>query len=158
MASQEAAQPAKRASRHQEQVVAEFRANAGKVGGYYSGTSLLLLSTTGARTGRRRATPLAYLADSGWYVIAAANAGARTNPDWYRDLITHPEVTVETGGETFGATATVVTGTTRDALLSRYVAAYPQLTHYQAMTTREIPLVALTGNGDRNWSGPRSAD
>jgi deazaflavin-dependent oxidoreductase (nitroreductase family) len=106
--------------------------------------SLLLLTTSGARTGRRRATPLTYLADDGRYIVAAANAGAPANPDWYRNLIANPEVTIETGGETFSAAAAVVTGTQRDALFSRYVAAYPQLVHYQALAQREIPLVALT--------------
>jgi deazaflavin-dependent oxidoreductase (nitroreductase family) len=132
-----------RASRYQEQIVGEFRANSGKVGGWYVGLPLLLLTTTGARSGERRAAPLTYLPDGGRYVVAAANAGARSNPAWYHNLIANPEVTVEVGTETFAATATVAAGREREALYRRCAAEYPQLAHYQAMTTREIPMVVI---------------
>jgi deazaflavin-dependent oxidoreductase (nitroreductase family) len=86
-------------------VVTEFRASAGEVGGYHAGMPLLLLTTTGARSGRRRATPLTYLLDRDRYVVAAANAGAAANPDWYHNLVADPVVTVEVGTETFRASA-----------------------------------------------------
>ena len=138
---------ATRASRHQERVVAEFRANAGAVGGYHTGMPLLLLTTTGARSGRRRATPLTYLLDRDRYVVTAANAGAATSPDWYHNLVANPGITVEVGTETFDATATVADGEERRVLYERCAAEYPQLAQYQAMTTREIPIVVIARRG-----------
>jgi deazaflavin-dependent oxidoreductase (nitroreductase family) len=76
--------------RGDRQVIAEFRANGGRVGGYFTGTPLLLLTTTGARTGRRRIVALTYLADGERYVVLAANAGASRNPDWYHNLVADP--------------------------------------------------------------------
>jgi deazaflavin-dependent oxidoreductase (nitroreductase family) len=137
---------ATRASRYQEGIVAEFRANGGEVGGYYVGLPLLLLTTTGARTGKRRATPLTYLPDGDRYVVAAANAGAAGNPDWYRNLVADPAVSVEVGTETFKATATVAAGPERAELFRRCADEYPQLAHYQLMTTREIPMVVIARN------------
>jgi deazaflavin-dependent oxidoreductase (nitroreductase family) len=136
-----------RASRHQERVVAEFRANAGAVGGYHAGMPLLLLTTTGAKSGRRRATPLTYLLDRNRYVVAAANAGAAANPDWYHNLVADPVVTVEVGTETFSAIATVAGGEERRVLYERCAAEYPQLVRYQALTTREVPIVAIARRG-----------
>ncbi len=141
----DARRPAEQASRRQQHVVAEFRARAGKVGGYYQGMSLLLLlTTTGARSGKRRVTPLTCLDSDGRYVVTAGNAGARGNPDWYYNLLANPEVTVEIVGDTFSATAAVVTGAERVELFRQYAAVYPQLTHYQRMTSRAIPIVVLT--------------
>ena len=147
---------ATRASRHQERVVAEFRANAGAVGGYHAGMPLLLLTTTGVRSGRRRATPLTYLFDRDRYVVAAANAGAATNPDWYHNLVADPAVTVEVDTETFSAIATVASGAERRVLYERCAAEYPQLAHYQAITTREIPIVVIARRGQDQAA--RSAD
>ncbi|MCW2931660.1 MAG: hypothetical protein JWM19_2622 [Actinomycetia bacterium] len=140
MADSEAA----RASLDQERVVAEFRANAGKVGGFHAGMPLLLLTTTGARTGQRRAAPLAYVPDGDRYVVAAANGGARANPAWYHNVVADPRVTVEAGTETFGAIVTIAAGAERAALYQRCVAAYPQLADYQASTAREVPIVLIT--------------
>jgi deazaflavin-dependent oxidoreductase (nitroreductase family) len=136
------------ASRRQERVVTEFRANAGEVGGYHADMPLLLLTTTGARSGRRRATPLTYLLDRDRYVVAAGNAGAAANPDWYHNLAADPAVTVEVGTETFSATASVVSGEERRVLYERCAAEYPQLARYQAMTTREIPIVVIARRGE----------
>jgi deazaflavin-dependent oxidoreductase (nitroreductase family) len=132
------------ASLNQARVVAEFRANGGKVGGYHAGMSLLLLTTTGARSGQRRATPLTYLPDGDRYVIAAANAGAPANPAWYHNVVANPRVTVEAGTETFDAIVTIAAGTEREALYQRCAAAYPQLADYQASTAREVPIVIIT--------------
>jgi deazaflavin-dependent oxidoreductase (nitroreductase family) len=144
MADSEAA----RASLDQERVVAEFRANAGKAGGFHTGMPLLLLTTTGARTGQRRAAPLAYVPDGDRYVVAAANAGARVNPAWYHNVVADPRVTVEAGTEMFGAIVTVAVGAERAALYQRCVAAYPQLADYQARTAREVPIVIITRHRD----------
>lgn len=131
------------ASRNQGRVVTEFRANAGKVGGYHEGMPLLLLTTRGARTGQRRATPLTYLPDEGRYVVAAAAAGASDHPAWYHNAAASPEVTVEVGEEIFDATVTVAAGAERYSLYQRCAAAYPQLSHYQSLTTREVPIVVI---------------
>jgi deazaflavin-dependent oxidoreductase (nitroreductase family) len=104
---------------------------------------LLLLTTTGARSGKQRATPLTYLDSAGSYVVSGANAGARGNPDWYYNVLANPEVTVEVVDGTFNAIATVPAGAQRAELFQQYAAAYPLLTHYQQMTRREIPMVVL---------------
>ncbi|HEY6789495.1 MAG TPA: nitroreductase/quinone reductase family protein [Trebonia sp.] len=133
------------ASLGQALVVAEFRANEGKVGGFRAGMALLLLTSIGAQTGQRRATPLAYLPDGDRYVVAAANGGADANPAWYHNVVANPRVTVEAGTETFGAIATIAAGAERVALYERCVAAYPQLADYQAMrAAREVPIVVIT--------------
>jgi deazaflavin-dependent oxidoreductase (nitroreductase family) len=82
-------------------VIAEFRANGGQVGGQYDGRSLLLLHTTGARTGAERVTPLSYFRDGDRLVVLAARAGAPNHPDWYHNLLAHPQVTVEVGADKF---------------------------------------------------------
>jgi deazaflavin-dependent oxidoreductase (nitroreductase family) len=132
------------ASRNQERVVAEFRANGGRVGGYHDGMPLLLLTTTGGKTGRRRATPLTYLPDGDRYVVAAAAGGTPGDPAWYRNLVAHPDVTVEVGTDVFAATVTTASGAERDDLFDRCVDVYPQLADYASRTTREIPMVIIT--------------
>lgn len=125
------------------QIIEEFHANEGKVGGPFKGASLLLLTTTGAKSGQRRTTPLVYLPDSERMVIFASKGGAPTNPDWYHNLVAHPEVTVEVGTETFEATASVVTGEERDRLYAIQAEKSPNFGEYQAKTNRLIPVVAL---------------
>ena len=132
------------ASRGQERVVAEFRAQGGKVGGYHASMQLLLLTTTGARTGQRRAVPLTYLPDRDRYVVTAGNAGSDRQPAWYYNLAANPDVTVEAGNETFAAVAAIAEEAERAALYERFAAAYPQLAGYQEQTTRQIPIVILT--------------
>jgi deazaflavin-dependent oxidoreductase (nitroreductase family) len=130
-------------SRNQERVVAEFRARGGKVGGYHAGMQLLLLTTTGARTGQRRAVPLAYLPDGDRYLVTAGNAGSDRNPAWYHNLVANPDVTVEVGNEVFQAVAVIAGEAEREVLYKRVAAAYPQADGYQAQTTRQIPVVIL---------------
>ncbi len=130
-------------SRRNQQVITEFRAHGGEVGGYYAGFSLLLLTTTGARSGQSHTTPLSYLADGGRYIVVAAAGGAPAHPDWYYNLIAHPRVTVEAGTEAFDATAVVTSGQERDALFERFAVRYPQLVVYQGRTTRPVPVIAL---------------
>src|SRR6266700_5885662 len=95
------------------QVIEEFRANRGKVGGMWEGRPLLLLTTTGAKSGERRTTPTMYLRDGGRLLVFASKGGAPTHPAWYHNLLAHPEVTVELGTETFKARAVPVTGAER---------------------------------------------
>jgi deazaflavin-dependent oxidoreductase (nitroreductase family) len=137
--SDEAAPP----SRGQEGVVTEFRARGGKVGGYHASMQLLLLTTTGARTGQRRAVPLTYVPDGDRYIVTAGNAGSDRNPAWYYNLAANPDVTIEIGSESFEAVAVTADETEHQALYERFAAVYPQLGTYQAQTTRGIPVVIL---------------
>lgn len=123
-------------------MIAEFRANDGSVGGPFAG-AMLLLHTTGARTGTPRINPLAYLRDGDRYIVFAAKAGAPTNPDWYHNLKAHPTTTIEVGPHTLIVIATEVTGPERDDLYVRQVRRYPDY-DYQARTSRLIPVIALT--------------
>lgn len=131
-------------SRNQERVVAEFRARGGKVGGSHASMQILLLTTTGARTGQRRAVPLAYLPDGDCYIVTAGNAGSDRHPAWYYNLAADPDVTVEVGSEVFEAVAVIAGDAERGALYERVAAAYPQAGGYQAQTTRQIPVIVLT--------------
>ncbi|HEX2513470.1 MAG TPA: nitroreductase family deazaflavin-dependent oxidoreductase [Chloroflexota bacterium] len=125
-------------------VIADFRASRGAPGGREAGRPLLLLTTTGARTGQRRTTPLVYLADGERLLIFASKGGSPTNPDWYHNLVANPQVTVEVGPETYEARATVLHGEERDRLFARQVAAMPNFGEYQQKTRRTIPVIALS--------------
>ena len=105
---------------------------------------MIVLTTTGAKSGQPRTNPLVYLADGDQLVIFASKAGAPTNPDWYHNLLAHPRVTVELGDETFHADASVVQGEERDRLFAQQVAVMPGFAEYQEKTTRTIPVVVLT--------------
>ena len=124
-------------------IIEEFHANGGKVGGQFAGGSLLLLTTTGAKSGKRRVNPLAYTTDGDRLVIIASKGGAPSSPDWYYNLVAHPKVTVEVGTETFEATATVVAGEERDILYAKQAALMPGFAEYEKKTTRKIPVVVL---------------
>jgi deazaflavin-dependent oxidoreductase (nitroreductase family) len=124
-------------------VIEEFRANGGKVGGPFDGAPLLLLHTTGARTGAARINPMMYLADGGRMYVFASKGGAPDNPDWYHNLLAHPRATVEVGEEQFEVDATVLTGAERDEIYQRQASRYPCFAEYQEKTTRIIPVVAL---------------
>ncbi len=125
------------------QIIEEFRKNGGKVGGSFEGAPLLLLTTTGARSGMARTTPVMYLPDGERLIIFASKAGASTNPDWYHNLMALPQATVEVGSETFEVTAVEVTGEERDHLYARQAALFPGFADYEAKTTRRIPVIAL---------------
>lgn len=126
------------------QVIAEFRANAGVVGGQMAGMPLLLLHTTGAKSGQPRVNPLAYLADGDRYVIIASFAGADNHPPWFHNLLANPDVTIEVGAETFDARATVAAEPERTALYAKVAGAMPVFAEYQSKTERVIPVVLLT--------------
>ena len=126
------------------QIIAEFRANQGRVGGRFAGATLLLLHTTGAKSGAAYTNPVAYLADGGRYVVFASKAGAPTNPGWYHNLKAHPEVSIEVENRTIEVTASELTGAERDRLYDRQTELSPQFAQYQAKTERVIPVIALT--------------
>jgi deazaflavin-dependent oxidoreductase (nitroreductase family) len=124
-------------------VIAEFRAGAGRVGGYFAGLDLLLLTTTGARSGRTYTHPLSYSRDGERYVVIAADGGAPAHPGWYYNLIAHPDVTVEVGAETFPAWADLAIGGERERLFRQRAQAVPALRDYAARTSREIPVFTI---------------
>ncbi len=124
-------------------IIAEFRANGGKVGGQFAGAPLLLLTTTGAKSGRSITTPLMYARDGDRLVIFASKAGAPENPAWFHNLVAHPTVKLEVGTETFEATAAPVTGEERDRMYNEQAARFPGFADYQAKTSRKIPVVLL---------------
>jgi deazaflavin-dependent oxidoreductase (nitroreductase family) len=132
-------------SSYNQTIIDEFRANEGKVGGGFEGSSMVLLTTTGAKSGQTRTNPLVCLPDDdGTIYVFASAAGAPKHPDWFHNLIAHPTVQVEIGAESFQAKATEVTGTARDDLYARQVALFPGFAEYQEKTSRTIPVVALT--------------
>ena len=126
-----------------QQIIEEFRANGGMVGGQFEGAPMLLLTTTGAKTGRRLTSPLVYARDGDRLLVFASKAGAPTNPAWFHNLVANPSVTVEVGPETFEAKATVVTGEERDRLYAEQARRMPGFATYQQNTSRVIPVVAL---------------
>ena len=122
-------------------VIEQFRANAGKVQGP---NQLLLLTTTGARSGQPRTTPVAYSTDGDRLVIVASKGGAPTNPDWYFNLLANPVVAVELGTETFQARATVVADEQeRERLYAQHARLMPGFAEYPPKTTRLIPVILL---------------
>ena len=130
-------------SEFNRRLIEEFRASGGKVGGAYEGTPLLLLTTTGAKSGRQHTTPLIYLDDGGRFVVFGTKGGAPTNPDWYYNLLARPEATVEVETETYSVRATVATGEERERLAGLQGVLRPQFAEYEAKTTRQIPVVVL---------------
>ncbi len=129
---------------YNRQLIEEFRANRHKIDGPFKGRPLLLLTTTGARSGERHTAPMMYVPDGEHLLVIASNAGAATHPDWYRNLVAHPQVTVEVGTETFDATAVVTEGEERDRLWTRIVELYPFFADHQAKITRQIPVIVLS--------------
>lgn len=124
-------------------IIEEFRANKGRVGGQFEGAPLLLLHTTGARSGQDRVNPMMYLDLDGRRYVFASKAGAETNPDWYHNLLAHPDVRVEVGTENYRATAVPLEGRERDRIYQEQAARYPGFAEYQEKTDRVIPVVEL---------------
>ncbi|MGK5681705.1 nitroreductase family deazaflavin-dependent oxidoreductase [Actinoplanes sp. URMC 104] len=128
-----------------QQIIDEFRANGGRVGGPFAGSDLILLTTRGARSGKLHTTPLGFLPDGpGRILVIASAGGGPADPDWFHNLRATPRVTVETGTETYEAVAAPLTGAARDAAFARAAAGNPGWSDYQARTRRTIPVVALT--------------
>jgi deazaflavin-dependent oxidoreductase (nitroreductase family) len=124
---------------HNRQVIADFRAN----GGVPDGRPLLLLTTIGARTGEPRTTPMMFIPDGDRLLVIASNAGAPRHPDWYRNLVANPQVTVEITGEEYAAIAVPAEGEERDRLFADVASRYPFFTEHQAKIARTIPVVKL---------------
>ena len=125
------------------QRIAEFRANGGKLNPPLDAVPLLVLTTTGAKSGQPRATPMSYTTAGERIVVVAAAGGAPNHPDWYHNLVANPEVTVEVGGETFRARATVVSELERSRLFTQHAAQRPNFVAFQQRTTRQLPVVVL---------------
>lgn len=125
------------------QVILEFRANAGIVGGQFSDSPLLLLTTIGAKSGQQRTTPLVYTTDGDRLIILASKGGAPTHPDWYHNLLANPHVTVEVGSQQFQTEARFAEGAERERLFAQMAEAMPYFARYQRETSRQIPVVVL---------------
>jgi deazaflavin-dependent oxidoreductase (nitroreductase family) len=126
------------------QVIEEFRANEGVVGGMLEGMPVLLLHHTGAKSGTARINPLAYQVDGGRYAIFASKAGAPTNPDWYYNLKAHPDVEIEVGTDTIEVTASEAGGEERERLFNTQAENMPMFADYAQKTERVIPVIVLT--------------
>ena len=130
-------------SDYNAQVIEEFRANQGRVGGRWEGRDLLLLTTRGRRTGREYTTPMVYTRDGDRLLVYASQGGAPAHPDWYLNLVANPDVIVEVGAERYDAVATSLEGEERDREFAAQVERSPQFGEYQKGTDRVIPVVAL---------------
>ena len=121
----------------------EFRANDGKVGGWFEDKTVLILHTTGARSGLERLTPLVYREEGDRVFIFASKGGSHSHPDWYHNLTANPTVSVEIGAGTSSATAAEIVGDERDAVYARQAADLENFAEYQAATDRTIPVIEL---------------
>lgn len=126
-----------------QQVVTEFRANEGQVGGDFAGAPMLLLHTHGAKSGVERVNPVMYQQVGEDIAVFASKAGAPSHPDWYFNLLAHPEVEVEIGGETIKMRARVAEGAERDRIWATQKESFPGFAEYEAKTARVIPVVIL---------------
>ena len=126
-----------------QQVIDEFRANGGRCGGPFEGNPMVLLTTTGARSGLPRISPVTYTTDGDRWVLIASKAGADHHPAWYHNLVAHPEVVLEVGTERFAARARVAEEPERSRLYAERVAVMPRFDGYRQSTDRTIPVVVI---------------
>ncbi len=125
-------------------IIEEFRSKDGHLGGQFEGAPVLILHTTGAKSGKKRESPVMYLDLDGTRYVFASKAGADTNPDWYHNLVADPSVTVEApDGDTYEATAVPLSGAERDRVYTEQATRYPGFAEYQEKTSRVIPVVEL---------------
>lgn len=129
---------------HNRQLIAEFRA----AGRRLEDRPMLLLTTTGARSGQHHTAPMMYVPDGDRLLVIASNAGAAAHPDWFHNLMRNPRVTVEVSGEAYDATATPLAGKERDQVFARITEQFPFFNDHQARVSRSIPVVALTRNAE----------
>ena len=130
-------------SNFNEGVIAEFRSNSGKVGGYFNGSPMLLLTTTGVKSGEERVSPLVYTTDGGRIVIVASNGGADRHPSWYYNVVANPQITVEVGDETYQANAVITDPAERRRLFDLHAQRFPGFKEYEKGTDRVIPVIVL---------------
>jgi len=124
-------------------VIAEFRANGGKVGGPFEGAPMVLVHTIGAKSGQERVNPVVYQAVGDDIAVFASKAGAPDHPDWYRNLMAHPDTTIELGDETVSVHARTAEGDERERIWTMQKERMPQFADYERNTAREIPVVIL---------------
>jgi deazaflavin-dependent oxidoreductase (nitroreductase family) len=129
---------------YNEQIIDDFRANEGRVGGDFAGAPLLLLHSTGAKSGAERVNPTMYLADGNRYLVFASKGGAPTNPAWYHNLKANPRATIEVGTRTVQVEAVELEGAERARMYEKQAQLYPGFATYQENTDRLIPVLALT--------------
>jgi deazaflavin-dependent oxidoreductase (nitroreductase family) len=127
-----------------KKLIEEFRANGGKVGGMFAGAPMLLLTTTGAKSGKQHTVPLVHTTDGDRLVVIASKGGAPSHPHWYRNVVANPNVSLERGTEKFQAKATVhPSGPERDRLYAAQASLMPNFAEYEKQTTRKIPVVTF---------------
>jgi len=132
-------------SDYNAKIIKEFRADQGRVGGLWAGTTLILIHHIGARSGVERVTPLGCFSQGdGGFAIVASSGGSPTHPHWYYNLKVNPRITVEVGAQTFTVLADELAGAARAELWPKLVAEYPALGEHQARTTRQFPVFMLT--------------
>jgi deazaflavin-dependent oxidoreductase (nitroreductase family) len=125
-------------------IIAEFRANGGKVGGPFAGANMLLLHHTGARSGTQRVTPLGYQPVGDSFAVFGSKAGAPENPAWYHNLIAHPDTSIEVGTQTLDVRARVAEPAERDVIWDRQKQRSPQFAQYEEKAApRKIPVIVL---------------
>ena len=127
-----------------ESIIKEFRENGGKVGGHFEGKPMLLIHTTGAKSGKAHINPVIYFMDGDKLIVIASKGGAPSHPDWYYNLIANPLVTVEVGTEQFQTHAEVVPEPDRTRLYNHMITIMDSFAEYEQKTTRVIPVIALT--------------
>ena len=133
------------ASEYNAKIIEEFRANQGRLGGDWAGTTVILVHHIGARSGIERVTPLGcFVLGDGRFAIVASNGGSPRHPDWYHNLRAHPVIQAELGAQTFPVLARELDDTARAQLWPRQVAEHPTLVDHQAKTTRQVPVFLLT--------------
>lgn len=128
---------------HNAGIIEEFRANGGKVGGFFEGTTMLLLHTKGVKTGRPRTNPVMYLPDGERFIVFGTKSGAPTDPHWVRNVLADPDPKIEVGTRTIPVRAVQITGPERDEFYARQVERRPDFAEYLKKTTRIIPAIAL---------------
>ena len=124
-------------------IIKEFRANAGQVGGFFTGKPVLLLHHTGAKSGTSRVNPLMYRKEGDDYVVFASKGGAARHPDWFHNLKANPDAKVEVGNDSLEVTARIADPEERDTLYAKQAEEYPQFGEYQQQTSRTIPVIVL---------------
>ncbi len=127
-----------------KKIIEEFRANDGKVGGHFANNTLLLLHTTGARSGKERVNPLVTFEDDGRLVVVASKGGAPSHPDWYHNVLANPVVEVEYGPEKFKARASVTEEPERTELYAKMEDQMASFSDYKVKAGRVIPVITLT--------------